>query len=87
MTDKGIPSLEDKCRQDLLVVETMLTVNHEATKMLEEELEYLRWVSECAAQALDNAEDALAEHRRRIKRFQDQRLRLVIAMKQKGWTV
>lgn len=81
------PSMEAECRQSLAELDLYLTVNHEATKQFEEELEYLQWVSECAAQAVDNAEDALAEHRRRIKRFQMQRIRLVTSMKQMGWTI
>jgi hypothetical protein len=80
-------NLEAQCRRDLEEIEFLIDVNHVGTIGLEEELEYLKWVADCAAQALDGAEDALAEHRRRIKRFQDQRLKLVLAMKQKGWTV
>jgi chromosome segregation ATPase len=81
------PSMEAQCRQDLEGIELLLTVNHEATKQLEEELEYLQWVSECAQQAVDSAEDALAAHRRHVSKLQMQRSRLVISMKQMGWTI
>jgi hypothetical protein len=79
--------LEAQCRQDLEAIELLLTVNHEGTKGLEEELEYLKWVSECAAQAVDDAEDSLAAHRREVSKLQMRRARLVISMKQCGWTI